>query len=62
MYVRTCTAYDPVTDTCSAEAWALQPSFLPEMSAQDGFEVSAAIVGVWGLCYCLRLIARFIWR
>lgn len=58
--VQTCNAvdYDAATGGCAAPYYAEAPSFVPLLSAGDGFQIAFAIVGCWTVGLVGRLIIR----
>lgn len=62
MLVQVCPpeAFDVGAQTCAGPVWVEFAGGLPPLSAADGFEISAAILGVWVLGYVVRSIARII--
>lgn len=55
--------YDANTGTCSQVVFVEIPSssILPPMTIGEGLEVSAAIVGVLGVAFVIRLASKVAW-
>jgi hypothetical protein len=53
--------YDAATQTCASPTWvAYQPSPFPSLTAAEGAQIGAAIVGAWAVGAGLRAIFRAI--
>lgn len=50
--------YDQATGTCAQIVFVDPPSLLPPMTVGEGLAVSAAIVGVLGVAFIIRLVQR----
>lgn len=54
--------YAPETGVCSDPYYAQPPTMLPELSAEDGLAVAAAIVSVWTIGLIARVLIRLAQR
>lgn len=61
-YVQACTAFDAATQTCTAQAWVVLPTFLPPLSVNDALSLVAVIGVLWASAYGLRMVSRMVWR
>jgi hypothetical protein len=50
--------FDAATQTCAQPFYTYPPSAFPELTAEEGMEIAAAIVGVWTLGLVARLVIR----
>ena len=50
--------YNATTGECAAPFYTYPPGAFPELTADEGFEIACAIVGVWTLGLIARLIIR----
>lgn len=61
-YVLTCTAVDPVTSACTAEAWLPAPTLLPPLSITEAGQILSAALVVFAVAYGMREVTWSIRR
>lgn len=50
--------FNASTGECAAPYYTYPPGAFPELTADEGFEIAVAIVGVWTIGLVARLIIR----
>lgn len=54
-------SYDASTGTCSAIVWVDQSNgVLPVLSIDDAYAISQAMVLLWTVAYCWKVLNRFV--
>jgi hypothetical protein len=54
--------FDASTQACAGPVWVEYAGGLPPLSATDGAQISAAIVGVWAIGWAIRQCVRVMRR
>lgn len=47
--------------SCVNSTFVESQGLLPPLSLEDGMQISALIIGAWGLAYVIRMLGRFLW-
>ncbi len=53
-----CVAYDETTDTCTTQAWIDQPSLLPSLTIEQGFQIGGSIALLWATAFIFRFVRK----
>lgn len=55
--------FDTTTGVCSNPVWVdASPGLLPPLSVEDGIQISTAIITVWTIAFCFKLLRKFIFK
>ena len=60
--VITGSAVDACTAAGGVVTWVEVSSWLPDLTIAQGGVIATAIIGLWGLAYCIKLIQRQLWE
>lgn len=60
MKILACVQYDEQSNSCTAQAWIEQPSFLPTMTAAEGLQISGWFLTIAATAWGFRFLVRYL--